>query len=172
VHIEITCSISYLDSISYIILDSTPPLSLPQIILVQTNTMKVALMPNPITVVTKLVPEPNISNYQNQPLTKKRNLTSQRIWETHVRKMETFWCQSEYIRKQKEPMNLRRKMRLKVVGGTETANNRYRWESSGEIRLFDFLSLLEHFGGVHCINWTHLDVNRESRFCVYSHTQK
>jgi hypothetical protein len=65
---EITCSISNLDSISYIILDSTPPLSLPQIILVQTNTMKVALIPNPITVVTKLVPEPNISNYKNQHL--------------------------------------------------------------------------------------------------------
>jgi hypothetical protein len=64
---KITCSISNLDSISYIILDSTPPLSLPQIILVQTNTMKVALIPNPITVVTKLVPEPNISsNHKNQ----------------------------------------------------------------------------------------------------------
>lgn len=72
VHTEITCSISYLDSISYIILDSTPPLSLPQIILVQTNTMKVALMPNPITVVTKFVPEPNISNNKNQPSTQKK----------------------------------------------------------------------------------------------------
>jgi len=69
-------------------------------------------------------------------------------------------------------MNLWRKMRLKVVGGTETANNRYRWESSGEIRLFDFLSLLEHFGGVHCIKWTHLDVNRESRFCVYTLSER
>jgi len=72
VHTEITCSISYLDSISYIILDSTPPLSLPQIILVQTNTMKVALMPNPITVVTKFVPEPNISNYQKSTFNKKK----------------------------------------------------------------------------------------------------
>lgn len=65
---KITCSISNLDSISYIILDSTPPLSLPQIILVQTKTMKVALMPNPITVVTKLVFEPNISNHKNQKM--------------------------------------------------------------------------------------------------------
>ncbi|RHN46863.1 hypothetical protein MtrunA17_Chr7g0246771 [Medicago truncatula] len=44
-----------------------------------------------------------------------------------LEKWKLFVCQSEYIRKQKEPMYLlRRKMRLKVVGGTETANNRYR----------------------------------------------
>lgn len=60
----ITCSISVLllVSISYIIRDPTRPLSLPQIILVQTNTMKVALNPKPMAVVTKLVPEPIISN--------------------------------------------------------------------------------------------------------------
>lgn len=67
--VELTCSISILDSISYTIRDSTPPLSLPHMILVQTNTMKVALMPKPMTVVTKLVPEPNISNPKTNPHT-------------------------------------------------------------------------------------------------------
>lgn len=56
--VKFTRSISALDSNSYIVRDPTCPRNLPQIILVQTNTMKVALNPNPITVVTKLVPEP------------------------------------------------------------------------------------------------------------------
>ena len=57
---EITRSISALDPISCIVLDVTCLCSLPQIILVHTNTMKVALNPKPMTVVTKLVPEPPI----------------------------------------------------------------------------------------------------------------
>lgn len=56
--------------------DSTPPLSLPQMILVHTNTMKVALMPKPMTVVTKLVPEPNISNPKTNPLSHTQDATT------------------------------------------------------------------------------------------------
>lgn len=57
--LKFTRSISFLDSISYIVRDlKRCPLNLPQSILEHTNTMKDALNPNPITVVTKLVPEP------------------------------------------------------------------------------------------------------------------
>jgi hypothetical protein len=65
---------------------------------------------------------------------------TQKISKTHVRKIETFLCQNEYIRKQKEPMN--------YGGGLD-----WRWwgeqkqptigESSGKIDPFDFLTLLE-----------------------------
>lgn len=54
------CSRSILDSISNICPESTRR-SLPQISLAQTNTMKVALIPNPITVVIKFMLEPIIS---------------------------------------------------------------------------------------------------------------
>lgn len=53
------CSRSILDSISNIGRDSFLR-SLPQMILVQTNTIKVALIPNPITVVIKFIPVPTI----------------------------------------------------------------------------------------------------------------
>jgi hypothetical protein len=58
--IKNTCSGSILDSISNICLDSVP-LILPHIILAQTNTIKVALIPKPIAVVIKFIVAPNIS---------------------------------------------------------------------------------------------------------------
>ena len=67
----ITRSISVIGSISYIVRDRSR--SLPQIILAQTKTMKVALKPNPITVVTKLVSIPIVSN----PPLHKTNLQDQ-----------------------------------------------------------------------------------------------
>jgi len=61
--LKFTRSISGLDSISYIVRDPTClSLNLPQISLVHTNTMKVALNPNPIIVVTKLLLEFIIKN--------------------------------------------------------------------------------------------------------------
>lgn len=55
-----TSSNSILEPISNICRDSNRR-SLPQISLVQTNTMKVALIPNPMIVVIRFIPEPNIS---------------------------------------------------------------------------------------------------------------
>lgn len=60
----ITRSISVIGSISYIVRDRSR--SLPQIILAQTKTMKVALKPKPMTVVTKLVSIPIVPTSQNQ----------------------------------------------------------------------------------------------------------
>jgi len=75
---EITRSTSVLGSISYILRTPTRSWSLPQIILVQTKTMKVALNPNPMIVVTKLVSKPiegiSTTNQSSKPSHKHQKL--------------------------------------------------------------------------------------------------
>lgn len=73
-----TSSRSILDSISNICLDCLLR-SLPQINLVHTNTMKVALIPNPMTVVIRFIPDPNILTSAFLVFKKKHQISNTQI---------------------------------------------------------------------------------------------
>lgn len=113
-----TCSRSIPDSISNIGLDSTPRILL-QIILVHMNTINVALIPNPITVVIKFIPEPHIWNSSlvepNCPKQQDLQISRSRF----LNKWKDFQCRLRYKIMYQESQS------LVPVGGLEDNNKRH-----------------------------------------------
>jgi len=81
---------SVLGSISYKLGTPTRSCSLPQIILEQTKTMKLALNPNPMIVVTKLVSKPIVRISTPQPIFKTKPQTPEAKTKNRTRITKTW----------------------------------------------------------------------------------